>query len=162
MACDASVVLSALQAKATETLDADVLGKTLVTSLKENLPKADWVGIYWLRGPQLHLGPYVGPETEHTVIPVGRGVCGTAIAEERDQIVEDVTKVENYLACSASTRSEIVVLIRSMGHVVGQIDIDSNEPSAFGAVEHCILRAVADAFGGLLSLSSSGRLHLGS
>src|SRR5437868_734938 len=69
-----------------------------------------WVGIYWLRGDELVLGPYVGDATEHTHIPVGQGVCGTAVAENKNQVIADVRQISNYLACSVKTRAEIVVL----------------------------------------------------
>jgi GAF domain-containing protein len=157
MSCDASQVLVALTQRATETADPDALGQTLVEAIRRNMPRANWVGIYWLQGEELVLGPYVGAATEHTRIPVGTGVCGTAIAEKRDQVVPDVRSVSNYLACSATTRSELVVLIHCMGKIVGQIDLDSDEVGAFGPVEHCIVRAIADAFSGILSLTASGR-----
>jgi L-methionine (R)-S-oxide reductase len=155
MSCDVSRVLASLQARASETTDPDALGEALVHALEEAFPKASWVGIYWLRGRELVLGPYVGPPTEHTRIPVGTGVCGTAAATGQDQLVADVREVENYLACSPAVRSEVVVLIRAMGQVVGQIDLDSEQVGAFDAVDHCILRAAADSFGGLLGAASS-------
>ena len=155
MACDASVVLSSLQAKAMQTNDREELGSALVQKLREALPRATWVGIHWLEGEDLVLGPYVGQPTEHRRIPVGTGVCGTAVAENRDQIIEDVRAVENYLPISTSVRSEIVVLVRSMGKVIGSLALDSPEVGAFGAVDQCILRAVADSFGGLVASSSN-------
>mgnify|MGYP003456864100 CR=1 FL=1 len=78
-------------------------------------------------------------------------VCGTAVAEDADQLVEDVRQRPNYLACSAKVRSEIVVLIRSAGRVVGQIDMDSERVAGFSADDACVLKAVADSFGGLLA-----------
>ena len=103
-----------------------------------------WVGIYWLRGDELVLGPYVGDATEHTHIPVGQGVCGTAVAEDKNQIVPDVRKITNYLACSLKTRAEIVVLMRRAGQVIGQIDADSHETDAFDASDEELLTAVAE------------------
>jgi GAF domain-containing protein len=147
---DAAAVLNLLANAAAESTDPQHLGKVLVGALAQQLPHASWVGIYWLRGEELELGPYVGPPTEHTRIPVGRGVCGTAIAEDRDQVVDDVRTRENYLACSATVRSEIVVLIRSHGKVVGQVDMDSEHVGAFGPGDHAAVRALCDAFGTLL------------
>src|SRR3954467_1622364 len=96
-------------------------------------PKFNWVGIYLLKGKFLELGPYIGAKTDHTKIPVGRGVCGSAVAQETDMNVPDVTQSDNYLACSLETKSELVVLIRDrQGDIVGQIDIDSHTPAAFG------------------------------
>ena len=103
-----------------------------------------WVGIYWLEGDTLVLGPYVGAATEHDRIPVGRGVCGTAVAEGKNQVVPDVWKLDNYLACSVTTRSEIVVLIRQAGRIVGQIDADGHEVGAFDATDEALLTAVAE------------------
>ena len=152
MSCDASSVLSTLQAKAMETQEPDVLGTTLVEALTEELPQASWVGIYWLRGQELVLGPYRGPATEHTHIPVGTGVCGTAIATGEDQRIDDVREVDNYLACAADVRSEMVVLIQSRGMVVGQIDLDANAVGAFDEDDLCVVRAIADGFGGLIDV----------
>jgi GAF domain-containing protein len=103
-----------------------------------------WVGIYWLAGDTLVLGPYVGAPTEHDRIPIGQGVCGTAVAEEKNQIVRDVRQITNYLSCSVGTRSEIVVLIRRAGRVIGQIDADADEIAAFDATDESMLTAVAE------------------
>ena len=111
--------------------------------IHEHLPKYQWVGVYLLRGEVLELGPYVGPPTEHTRIPVGRGVCGTAVAQGRNQVIEDVRQVENYLACSPTVRSEIVVLIRHADRIVGQIDADCDEVGAFGPEDEACLTEVA-------------------
>ncbi len=149
--CDASEILRALAAKAQESRDPETLGRALVTILREQFPQASWAGIYWLKGRELVLGPYAGPPTPHARIAVGQGVCGTAVAEDRDQVVPDVGAAPHYLACSPAVRSEIVVLIRARGRVVGQLDLDSEQPAAFGPDEHCVLKAVADSFGALLA-----------
>jgi L-methionine (R)-S-oxide reductase len=113
-------------------------------------PRFNWVGIYLLRGKTLELGPYVGAPTEHTRIPVGMGVCGTAVACNADQNIPDVTKAGNYLACSTETKSELVVLIRDgSSRVVGQIDIDSHAVNAFGPDEERIVKQVAKELGEL-------------
>jgi len=108
------------------------------------LPAYHWSGIYRLDGDQLHLDAYVGAATDHTTIPVGRGVCGTAVAENANQIVADVRELTNYLACSLQTRSEIVVLIRDAeGAILGQIDIDGHEVRAFDASDEALLERIA-------------------
>jgi GAF domain-containing protein len=113
-------------------------------------PKFNWVGIYILKGKMLELGPYIGAETNHTRIPVGRGVCGTAVAENADQNIPDVQSHENYLACSLETQSELVVLIRDKkGDILGQIDIDSHSRAAFGQDEETAVRKVAVELGAL-------------
>ena len=156
MACDASSILNAMQAHAAGTNDASVidpeeLGRVVVDAVKSAMPQASWVGIYWLRRGELVLGPYEGPATEHDRIPIGTGVCGTAVQEDKDQLIPDVREIDNYLACSADVRSELVVLIRSHGQIIGQIDLDANEVEAFSNDDFCVLRTVADGFGGLLA-----------
>ena len=117
-------------------------------TLLGELPGYNWSGIYRLEGDTLVLDAYVGAETDHTRIPVGRGVCGTAVAEARNQVIEDVRELSNYLACSTQTRSEIVVLIRLGESILGQIDIDGHDVGAFDATDEMLLerfaRALAD------------------
>ena len=105
---------------------------------------------YMLHGNELQLEAYAGRETEHTRIPVGTGVCGTAVAEQRDQNVADVSALGNYLACNVFTKSELVVLIRRGDHILGQLDIDSDVPNGFGEREHADVKEVADALAVLL------------
>ena len=105
---------------------------------------------YMLQGDELELEAYAGRETEHTRIAVGTGVCGTAVAEKRDQNVPDVNAVGNYLACNAFTKSELVVLIRRGDHILGQLDIDSDVPDGFGEREHADVKEIADALAVLL------------
>lgn len=113
-------------------------------------PKFNWVGVYKLKGKFLELGPFMGAPSEHSRIPVGQGVCGTAVAEERDQNVPDVRSRENYLSCSLETRSELVVLVRDKkGKILGQIDIDSHTLDAFGAEEEELVKKVAKELGEL-------------
>lgn len=116
--------------------------------LASSSSKFHWVGIYFLKGDHLELGPYVGDPTTHSSIKVGEGVCGTAVEENRDQNIPDVTQVKNYLSCSPKTRSELVVLIRDdENRVVGQIDIDSHLPDAFGEEEENLVQTVAKELG---------------
>ncbi len=106
-------------------------------------PHYRWVGVYWLEGDMLVLGPYVGAATEHDRIAVGQGVCGTAVAQNKNQVIADVRAVANYLACSVETRAEIVVLIRRSGQVIGQIDADGHEVGAFDTSDEALLIEVA-------------------
>jgi GAF domain-containing protein len=112
--------------------------------LKEERQQYNWVGIYLVEGDTLVLHNYIGKPTEHTHIPIGRGVCGMAVAEGANQIVGDVTTLDNYLACSVETRAEIVVLIRRGPEIFGQIDIDSDLKNAFTGKDELLLTRVAD------------------
>ena len=105
---------------------------------------------YMLHDAELELEAYAGRETEHTRIPVGVGVCGTAVATKEDQNVPDVGAAGNYLACNAFTKSELVVLIRRGDHILGQIDIDSDVPAGFGEKEYAEVKEIADALAVLL------------
>lgn len=105
---------------------------------------------YMLHGDELRLEAFAGRETDHTRIPVGKGVCGTAVATKQDQNVPDVAAVGNYLACNTFTKSELVVLIRRGDHILGQIDIDSDMPNGFGDSEYADVKEVADALAVLL------------
>jgi L-methionine (R)-S-oxide reductase len=124
--------------------DADDLLRQVVAVLQERFDDYSWVGVYLVEGDELVLGPWQGPEaTEHVRIPVGQGICGAAAATGVTEIVDDVNADPRYLACFPSTRSEIVVPISYEGGVVGEIDIDSDRPSAFDADDGEFLERVA-------------------
>ena len=111
------------------------------------LPGCDWCGIYRLELDHLILDAYVGAPTDHERIPVGQGVCGTAVKTGENQIVDDVSVLDNYLSCSISTKSEIVVLIRSKQDgktILGQIDIDSHQAARFGETDETFLTRLAE------------------
>jgi GAF domain-containing protein len=117
--------------------------ETVVRTLKAEHPDYTWVGIYLLHGNELVLGPFVGKPSPHTRIPLGRGICGAAAAERATIIVDDVNADPRYLACSLETRSEIVTPIMLDGDVLGEIDIDSDRPAAFGPDDRALLEQVA-------------------
>jgi len=125
-----------------ELPDADAV-RRVVEVLAAAHPTWGWVGVYLLVGDALVPGPFVGPPTEHTRIPIGIGVCGTAVARNANIVVDDVRRLDNYLACSVGTRSEIVVLIRDGGDVVGQFDVDSDDVGAFGPADEALLEDLA-------------------
>ena len=116
-----------------------------VTLLKARLPHYTWAGIYLLEGDELVLGPYLGKPSPHTRIPLGRGICGAAATERATIVVDDVNSDPRYLACSIETKSEIVVPIMHSGRILGELDIDSDQPAAFGQADRELLEAVAEA-----------------
>ena len=118
--------------------------RELAMKLLGELPTYNWSGIYRLDGEELILDAYVGEETEHTRIKVGVGVCGTAVAENANQVIHDVRELSNYLACSLKTRSELVVLIREGDNIIGQIDIDGHEVGAFDLSDESLLEKMAE------------------
>ncbi|HET7556046.1 MAG TPA: GAF domain-containing protein [Gaiellaceae bacterium] len=123
--------------------DEEVL-QSAVDALQQQVEHYSWVGIYLVDGDELVLGPWRGPQaTEHERIPVGQGVCGAAAASGETEIVDDVDADPRYLACFPSTRSEIVVPIFHEGRVVGEIDIDSDRPAAFGEADRATLERIA-------------------
>ena len=123
--------------------DARRAMEVTVATLKRSLPDYSWVGVYLLVSNELVLGPYVGKPSPHSRIPLGRGICGAAAAEKTTIVVDDVSADDRYLACSADTKSEIVVPIMRGGDVLGEIDVDSDRPAAFGAPDRVLLEAVA-------------------
>ena len=128
-------------------LPDDAALRRVVEVLAAAHPAWGWVGVYLLVGDTLVLGPYVDPASEHTRIPVGVGVCGTAVARNANLVVDDVANLDNYLACSVGTRSEIVVLIRDGADVVGQFDVDSDDVAAFGPADEALLEDLAGRAG---------------
>jgi L-methionine (R)-S-oxide reductase len=120
-----------------------------VKMLHDRMLKYNWVGFYMLEKrssdsqPQmLALGPYQGAMTPHTRIPLNQGICGAAASTGKTIVVDDVNLDNRYLACSTETKSEIVVPLFVHGKVVGELDIDSHFPAAFGdddrtLVEYC-------------------------
>lgn len=137
------VVTDIKQICAAATSPADALDAAMAY-LHKHRSDYHWVGIYRLDGDTLILGPYRGPVTDHARIPVGRGVCGTAVAENSNQIVGDVRAISNYLACNLATRSEMVVLIRHPrdGKILGQIDVDGTRLNQFDATEEALIDQV--------------------
>ena len=123
---------------------SDQILRRVVDLLADRVETYSWVGIYFVEGDELVLGPWQGPEaTEHVRIPVGQGVCGAAAASGKTEIVDDVNADERYLSCFLSTRSEIVVPIIYDHLVVAEIDIDSDTPAAFGDSDRELLERVA-------------------
>ena len=124
-----------------------------VERIAGRLPAYDWVGFYMLDPDDremLELGAFVGAPTEHTRIPVSRGICGAAVSLGETIVVDDVRADPRYLACSIETKSEIVVPVRAHGRVVGEIDIDSHSAAAFGPADRAFLEACAALIGAFI------------
>lgn len=140
-----SHLIARLEALRDEGATFDQILDAAVRGLHETDPRFHWTGVYELfPDNMLRLGPFVGAPTDHVFIGVGRGVCGTAVAERRNMNIPDVRDLDNYLACSASTRSEMVVLIRTGETIHAQIDIDSDQVNAFDDAAMSSVQEVAD------------------
>lgn len=102
--------------------------KNLCQFLSDSVDYYNWVGFYFANHDTktLHLGPYVGAETDHTVIPFGKGICGQVAVSNQNFVVPDVAAQDNYIACSFTVKSEIVVPLFVNDINIGQIDIDSH------------------------------------
>jgi L-methionine (R)-S-oxide reductase len=143
---DAKQLVTELQGLRDSGHLSDALLRYAVRSIEKSDPRFDWVGVYLLNAEknELWLHNYVGSPTEHAQIPVGTGVCGTAVEQGSNIRVDDVTAVENYLACDPDVRSEMVVLIRAGDEIFGQLDLDSSEEAAFTEEDESALAMVAD------------------
>lgn len=121
--------------------------EAVVRLLASNYRHFNWAGIYILEDGVLQLGPYIGDPSPHVSIPIGQGICGAAVKEQKTIVVPDVNADARYLACSLTTKSEIVVPIRRNQAIVGEIDIDSDELDAFKERDRLVLEEVADKLG---------------
>jgi L-methionine (R)-S-oxide reductase len=143
----AELAVEALLCRAVETaptLDDAIRGA--VTGLADSAGHYHWVGVYLLEGETLVLHTQVGAPTPHARIPLSQGLCGAAARERRTIVVDDVRQDPRYLACSLETRSEIVVpIVTPGGVVVGEIDVDSDRPAAFGTVDRGRVETAAAA-----------------
>jgi GAF domain-containing protein len=141
---DATSLIKELQQMRDDGHLSDALLRKAVRSISEE-DRFDWVGVYLLGdGDELWLHNYVGEPTVHAKIPVGKGVCGRAVEERTNLNIPDVSKEENYLACSPDTQSELVILIRAGEDIFGQFDIDSDTKAAFTEEDEIGLIGVAD------------------
>jgi len=127
--------------------------------LNKEMLKYNWVGFYMLEPgtepPVLVLGHYQGAMTPHTRIPLNQGICGAAASSGKTVVVDDVNNDPRYLACSLETKSEIVVPVFMRGKVVGELDIDSHFPAAFGADDRELVEYCAQLVGKRLEKDSS-------
>ena len=138
-----------LQPKVTEITTAIALSRdekllAICQLLNDNIEYYNWVGFYFANHETqtLHLGPYIGAETDHTVIPFGKGICGQVAVSNDNFVVPDVAAQDNYIACSFTVKSEIVVPLFVDGKNIGQIDIDSHVIDPFTAEDERFLEFV--------------------
>lgn len=112
--------------------------------LEANVNYYDWVGFYFRNGEkeELKLGPYIGEPTDHTIIPFGKGICGQVAVSNQNFVVPDVKAQDNYIACSITVKSEIVIPIFVNGENIGQIDIDSKTIDPFTEADEQFLEFV--------------------
>ena len=114
--------------------------------LSDEVEHYNWVGFYFKNGDknELKLGPYVGAETDHTIIPYGKGICGQVAESNETFVVPDVYAQDNYLACSIETKAEIVMPIFKNGENIGQIDIDSHTIDPFTDADTKLLEYICN------------------
>lgn len=143
---DAGVMIKKIQEMRDGGYLSDAILRETVKKIRVQDSDYNFVGVYLFNADdqELWLHNYVGEPTEHAKIKVGVGVCGTAVAEKANQNVADVSQVENYLACSPKTKSELVVLIRAGDEIFGQIDIDAKKKDAFSTSDQEAYEMVAD------------------
>ena len=112
--------------------------------LENEIPYYDWVGFYFKNGDkdELKLAQYTGEETEHTIIPFGKGICGQVALSNENFIVQNVSEQENYISCGWKVKSEIVIPIFVKGENIGQIDIDSHTANTFSAKDEELLEYI--------------------
>ena len=144
---DRGGLLTAIRSAIASAPNPDAAMTQAVRLLKDAIPYYSWVGIYLLDGDELVLGPFLGKPSPHTRIPLGNGICGAAATQKQTIVVDDVNADPRYLACSLETKSEIVVPIveetADGPAVLGEIDIDSDTPAAFGDADRRLLEQVA-------------------
>jgi len=126
--------------------------KEICELLQTSLNYYDWVGFYFANHEEktLHLKAYAGEETDHTVIPFGKGICGQVAVSNENFVVEDVADQDNYIACSISVKAEIVIPLFKDGKNVGQIDIDSNTANPFTEKDERFLEWVNEQVSSIL------------
>jgi GAF domain-containing protein len=141
-----SSVLGKFKEIETENHPLEILLSRTAELLRESIPHYDWVGFYILdpHADMLILGPFSGNPTEHTHIPVGKGICGQVAVNKKSMIVQDVTEQTNYIACSLDVQSEIVVPILKNELFIAEIDIDSHDFAPFSSEDEQFLTTIAE------------------
>lgn len=118
--------------------------KEVCELLQSTVGHYDWVGFYFANDAEktLHLKAFAGEPTDHTVIPFGKGICGQVAVSNKNFVVPDVKAQDNYIACSITVKSEIVIPLFKNGNNIGQIDIDSHIEDPFSKEDERFLEWV--------------------
>ena len=154
---DRHALLVEFRRLAAEATTLESLQRAIVGAIPQRLSHYNWTGFYMLDTDDprmLVLGPFAGAPTPHVRIPVTQGICGAAVASGETVVVDDVGSDPRYLACSIETESEIVAPIHVHGKVVGEIDIDSHQPAAFGGEDRSFLEETARIVGAFIEANS--------
>ena len=130
----------------------DTTLKDVCELLKTSIPYYDWVGFYFKNGEkeELKIGPYAGATTDHTIIPFGKGICGQVAVSNKNFVVADVSSQDNYIACSLSVRSEIVIPLFVNNVNIGQLDIDSNTIDPFTHEDERFLEFICESVASIM------------
>lgn len=146
------------------TIESTILHSTLSTEeklqsicdlLRNKVTHYDWVGFYFHKGDEkvLELAQYSGTPTDHTIIPFGKGICGQVAVSNQNFVVPDVKSQDNYIACSLTVKSEIVIPVFVNGKNIGQIDIDSETLNPFTEKDERFLEWICSEVGKILVLN---------
>jgi GAF domain-containing protein len=130
----------------------DTTLKDVCELLKTSISYYDWVGFYFKNGEkeELKIGPYAGATTDHEIIPFGKGICGQVAVSNKNFVVADVSSQDNYIACSLSVRSEIVIPLFVNNVNIGQLDIDSNTIDPFTHEDERFLEFVCESVASIM------------
>ena len=130
----------------------DTTLKDVCELLKSSITYYDWVGFYFKNGEkeELKIGPYAGATTDHEIIPFGKGICGQVAVSNKNFVVADVSSQDNYIACSLSVRSEIVIPLFVNNVNIGQLDIDSNTIDPFTHEDERFLEFVCESVASIM------------
>ncbi len=130
----------------------DTTLKDVCELLKSSITYYDWVGFYFKNGEkeELKIGPYAGATTDHTIIPFGKGICGQVAVSNKNFVVADVSSQDNYIACSLSVKSEIVIPLFVNNVNIGQLDIDSNTIDPFTHEDERFLEFVCESVASIM------------
>jgi L-methionine (R)-S-oxide reductase len=148
LAFDRPAITAAIRAMTRGETDTVALMATVTCEIHRAHPFADWTGFYRVTGPELlKIGPYQGGHG-CLVIPFSRGVCGAAARTGQVQNVPDVEAFPSHIACSSSTKSELVLPVwNGQGRLLGVLDLDSDTPAAFNkADEDWLVPLLAEVF----------------